>query len=380
MPAVIPFLQPWISGDELTHIAQAIAGQGGPEARRFTQACERWLETRIGSRKAYLTPSCTAALEMAAILAGIGPGDEVIMASFTFPSMANAFALRGGIPVFVDIRPDTLNIDERLVEAAITPRTRAIVAMHYGGVACEMDAIMALADRHGLVVIEDAAHAIGATYQGRPLGSIGHLAAFSFHRTKNVQCGEGGALLINDARFLDRAGNVRENGTDRTRFERGEVPFYSWVDIGSSFIMSEFSAAFLWAQLQCLDAITAQRRALWLQYRAHWAPGSSTALPAHNAHIFYVICGSRNERQSLAGALQRNGIQTSPHYQPLHASLAGRRLASAPAPLPHTLRVTEGLLRLPLWPGMSAQQAALVCEAAALHRPQEHARGSAHAP
>lgn len=366
-----PFCQPWSCGEELQYIAQAIENQKGPDARYYTLACERWLEAYTGCQKAFLTPSCTAALEMAAILANIKPGDEVIMPSFTFPAMANAFVLRGGIPIFVDIRPDTLNIDEQLIEAAITPRTCAIVVMHYGGVACEMDSIMALAEKHGLLVIEDAAHAIGATYtdrngQSRPLGSIGHLAAFSFHKTKNIQCGEGGALLINDRRFLERAEIVREHGTDKAKFNRHEVDQYTWVDIGSSFIMSEFSAAFLWAQLQHIEYITKRRKSVWLQYYSHWLIGSPHDEIFHNAHIFYVLCESQNDRRMLMECLWKNGIQATSHYQPLHNSTAGKLYSAPQASLPQTTKISKTLLRLPLWPSLSESEINRICNSSPL--------------
>lgn len=359
---MIPFYRPWTSGQELQHIAQAIAHQAGPEARHYTLACERWLQDHAGSLRAYLTPSCTAALEMAAILAGIQPGDEVIMPSFTFPAMANAFVLRGGIPVFVDIRADTFNLDERLVEAAITPRTRAIVAMHYGGVACEMDTLMAIAAAHGLLVIEDAAHALGASYKGRPLGSIGHLGAYSFHKTKNLQCGEGGALLVNDARFLARAEIVREHGTNRASFMRGDSRHYSWKDLGSSFILSEFSAAFLWAQLTSLGHVLASRRDAWQHYHERLGTG---AVPGaeHNAHIYPLLADSGARRAALQTALLQQGIQASPHYEPLHSSQAGQRFGRVAAPLPVTEAVAASLLRLPLWVGLSRQDIERVCSA-----------------
>lgn len=358
---MIPFHKPWSSGEELTHVARALASQGGPDARFFTQACERWLESHAGAGMALLTPSCTAALEMAALLCGLQPGDEVIMASFTFPAMANAFVLRGAVPVFVDIRPDTLNIDERLVEQAIGPRTRAIVAMHYGGVACEMDSLMALAERHGLMVIEDAAHALGATYRGRPLGSIGHLGAFSFHSTKNIQCGEGGALLVNDRRLMERAEIVREHGTDRARFRRGETPGYRWVDIGSSFIMSEFSAAFLLAQLQHLGFVLGERRRLWRRYQQRLGRAMGEDV-SHSAHIFAIAAASADERQALIDYLRRGGVQAASHYQPLHATRAGRRYTRQAHALRHTERTGATLLRLPLWTGMTEDEVDQVCD------------------
>ncbi|MGH8493602.1 MAG: dTDP-4-amino-4,6-dideoxygalactose transaminase [Moraxellaceae bacterium] len=358
---MIPFHQPWSSGNELTYIAQAIQNQTGPDAQHYTRACEQWLANYLGSCKAFLTPSCTAALEMSAILADIQPGDEIIMASFTFPSMANAFVLRGGIPVFVDIRADTLNIDENLIEAAITSRSRAIVVMHYGGVACEMDTIMALAEKHGLIVIEDAAHAIGATYKGRQLGSIGHLAAISFHKTKNIQCGEGGALLINAPIYIERAERVRENGTDKASFIRQRVAHYSWTDIGSSFIISEFSAAFLWAQMAHIEHILQQRKQLWQQYQHALQPAAAGPL-THNAHIFRISTNSPEQRQYVMGALLNHGIQSAPHYQPLHSSRAGRRHGKVSGTMENTVKASSTLLRLPLWPGLTQQDMNLICE------------------
>lgn len=359
---MIPYYKPWTSGEELQHIAQAMENQGSSNARHYTESCERWLEDYTGCQKAFLTPSCTAALEMAAILANIQPGDEVIMSSFTFSGMANAFVVKGGVPVFVDIRADTLNIDECMIEAAITSRTRAIVVMHYGGVACEMDSIMMLAQKHDLLVIEDAAHAIGASYKGRPLGSIGHLAAFSFHQTKNIQCGEGGALVINDKRLTERAVIVRENGTDKTDFLRKKASKYTWLDIGSSFILSEFSAAFLWAQIQKLDFILEQRKLLWRLYQQHLLPKDAQAVITHNAHIFYITTNSSEQRQSLIDQLLKAGIQGTSHYQPLHTSAAGRRFGKAPCPLPHTETMAATLLRLPLWIGLSTKDAEHICK------------------
>lgn len=358
---MIPFHRPWTSGEELRHLAHALENQGGAAARHYTLTCEQWLETLTGCHRAYLTPSCTAALEMTALLAGIRPGDEVIMASFTFPSMANAFVLRGGIPVFVDIRHDTLNIDEARITAAITPRTRAIVAMHYGGVACEMDTIMAIAEKHGLIVIEDAAHAIGATYKGRPLGSIGHLATLSFHKTKNIQCGEGGALLVNAPEYLERAEVIRENGTDRASFLDRKVPRYSWIDLGTSCLISEFSAAFLWAQMAGFDHVLGQRRKLWQQYQAALRPTPDTALPEHNAHIFYIMADTPQQRQHLMEDLLQCGIQSVPHYQPLHSSKAGLRYGKVSGDMATTDRVAAALLRLPLWVGLTTRDVEHIC-------------------
>ncbi len=358
---MIPFYKPWTSGEELQHIAQAISNQSGPDARHYMLACEKWLEGYTGCLKAFLLPSCTAALEMAAILADIQPGDEVIMSSFTFPAMANAFVLRGGVPVFVDIRPDTLNIDEQLIEAAITPRSRAIVVMHYGGVACEMDSIMTTARRHGLLVIEDAAHAIGATYKGRQLGSIGHLAAFSFHKTKNVQCGEGGALLINDRRFLARAENVRENGTDRTRFLKEQGNPYTWVDVGSSFIISELSAAFLWAQFEHIDYILEHRKKIWGLYQNFLHPDLWDTPQEHNAHIFYIMTTSTQNRKTLTESLWKAGCHATSHYQPLHNAEAGLKYGRSAAPLPHAEKAAQTLLRLPLWTGLGRLHVESIC-------------------
>jgi dTDP-4-amino-4,6-dideoxygalactose transaminase len=272
----IPFNKPYMTGKELWYIAQAhanghLAGDGS-----FTKKCSDWLERRTGTYKALLTHSCTAALEMAAILADIQPGDEVIMPSYTFVSTANAFLLRGGVPVFVDIRPDTLNIDEARIEAAVTEKTKAIVPVHYAGVGCEMDSIMAIARKHGLLVIEDAAQGIMASHQGRPLGSIGHLGALSFHETKNIISGEGGALLINDRALAERAEIIREKGTNRSKFFRGQVDKYTWVDLGSSYLPSELIAAFLWAQMEEADAITRRRLDIWANYH-QWFAGLEKA-------------------------------------------------------------------------------------------------------
>ncbi|MCC2636559.1 MAG: rffA [Moraxellaceae bacterium] len=358
---MIPFHRPWTSGEELRHIAHALEDQGGAAGRHYTRTCEQWLETLTGCHRAFLTPSCTAALEMTALLARIRPGDEVIMASFTFPSMANAFVLRGGVPVFVDIRSDTLNIDETRITAAITSRTRAIVAMHYGGVACEMDTIMAIAERHGLIVIEDAAHAIGATYKGRQLGSIGHLATLSFHRTKNIQCGEGGALLVNAPEYVERTGVIRENGTDRASFLDLKVPHYSWIDLGTSCLISEFSAAFLWAQMAGFDHVLEQRRKLWLQYQATLRPATDVPVIEHNAHIFHVLAESRAQRQQLMDALLIEGIQSVPHYQPLHSSEAGLLYGKVSGDMAITDRVAATLLRLPLWVGLTTEEVEHIC-------------------
>ncbi len=357
----IPFNKPYMTGKELWNIAQAHAAGHLSGDGAFTRHCNAWLERRIGCRRALLTHSCTAALEMAAILADIGPGDEVIMPSFTFVSTANAFALRGGVPVFVDIRPDTLNLDERLIEAAITPRTRAIVPVHYAGVGCEMEVILDIARRHGLLVIEDAAQGILSTYAGRPLGSFGQLAALSFHETKNVIAGEGGALLINDPELIERAEIIREKGTNRSQFFRGQVDKYTWVDVGSSYLPGEIIAAFLAAQLEDADAITRRRLAIWDRYHAAFAPLEAAGLVqrpevplncVHNAHMYYLLLPSLAARTAFIERLKAAGIQSVFHYVPLHEAPAGRHYGRASGELPVTCELSDRLVRLPLWLGL----------------------------
>jgi dTDP-4-amino-4,6-dideoxygalactose transaminase len=361
----IPFNKPYMTGKELWYISQAhakghLAGDG-----EFTKKCSAWLEQHTGCHKASLTHSCTAALEMAAMLADIHPGDEVIMPSFTFVSTANAFVLRGGIPVFVDIRPDTLNIDETLIEAAITPQTKAVVPVHYGGVACEMDAIMAIAERHGLLVIEDAAHGVMASYKERALGSIGDLACYSFHETKNVISGEGGALLVNAPQFVLQAEIIRDKGTDRTRFLRGEVDKYTWQSIGSSYLPSELIAAFLWAQLEEAETLTQSRLNTWAHYHHLAEPLERAGLLrrpvipadcAHNAHIYYILVPEDVHRSTVVQHLKDNDINAIFHYVPLHTSTAGMRLGRAHGTLVNTVRLSERLLRLPLWLGITREQ------------------------
>lgn len=357
----IPFNKPHMTGKELWYVAQAhanghLAGDG-----TFTRRCNSWLEQRIGCRKALLTHSCTAALEMAALLADIQPGDEIIMPSYTFVSTANAFALRGGVPVFVDIRADTLNIDETKIEAAITPRTRAIVPVHYAGVSCEMDTIMEIAGRHDLLVIEDAAQGILSTYKGRPLGSIGHMAALSFHETKNIISGEGGALLVNDARFVERAEIIREKGTNRSQFFRGQVDKYTWVDIGSSYLPGEIIAAFLWAQMEEADAITRRRLDLWATYH-QWFVALEKAgklrrpvVPLdcrHNAHMYYVLLPDLAARSAFIAKLKQKDIHSVFHYVPLHTSPTGQKIARAEGNMDNTEQLSERLVRLPLWVGL----------------------------
>ena len=366
----VPFNRPFMTGKELYYIAEAKFGNMLAGDGPFTKRCHEWLERKSGCDKALLTHSCTAALEMAALLLDIKPGDEVIMPSYTFVSTANAFVLRGGVPVFVDIREDTLNLDERLIEAAITPRTRAIVPVHYAGVACEMDAIMTLANRHGLKVVEDAAQGVMASYKGRMLGSIGDLGAYSFHETKNVISGEGGALLVNDPALATRAEIIREKGTDRSRFFRGEVDKYTWQEVGSSFLPGELIAAFLWAQLEEAQSITNERLAIWGRYHELLAPFEQKGLlrrpivPAdcqHNAHMYYVLLAPEIDRQYVLSELKKNDIYSVFHYVPLHSSPAGQRYGRAHGELEVTVKQSERLVRLPLWVGLApAQQERIV--------------------
>ncbi|HRL26768.1 MAG TPA: dTDP-4-amino-4,6-dideoxygalactose transaminase [Alcaligenes sp.] len=365
MTQKIQFNRPFMTGKEVQHIIEAasasmLAGDG-----TFTKRCHQWLENYSGSTKALLTHSCTAALEMSALLLDIQPGDEIIMPSFTFVSTANAFVLRGGIPVFVDIRPDTLNLDERLIESAITARTRAIVPVHYAGVACDMDAIMNIARRHGLSVIEDAAQGVMASYKGRALGSIGDLGAYSFHETKNVISGEGGALLVQDPALAVRAEVIREKGTDRSRFFRGEVDKYTWQEVGSSFLPGELIAAFLWAQLQDAQRITNERLAIWQRYHALLQPLEEIGwltrpfIPSdcqHNAHMYYVLLAPDIDRQSVLDKLKTEQIFSVFHYVPLHSSPGGKRYGRAHSELDVTNTHSERLIRLPLWLGLSDDQ------------------------
>ncbi|HEX7029819.1 MAG TPA: dTDP-4-amino-4,6-dideoxygalactose transaminase [Gammaproteobacteria bacterium] len=353
----ILFNTPFTVGDEIERIREAIdsghlAGNG-----KFTRICQDWLKRETGCASALLTHSCTAALEMAALLAEVGPGDEVILPSYTFVSTANAFVLRGATPVFVDIREDTLNIDENLIEAAITERTRAICVVHYAGVACEMDPIMAIAKRHGLPVIEDAAQGIGSAYKGRPLGTFGTTAAFSFHETKNVVSGEGGALAVNDRSLAERAEILWEKGTNRSKFFRGQVDKYTWVDIGSSFLPSELVAAFLSVQLEHMAEINLRRMELWQRYRDGLQPlfdsGRLRApvIPAHcthNAHMFYILARTSEEQAGLLDHLKANGISAVFHYIPLHSSPAGRRFGRAGSTMEKTDDLSARLVRLPL--------------------------------
>lgn len=360
----IGFNRPTVTGKELDYIREAldsghVAGNGA-----FTRRCNDWLTAAVGAQRAFLTHSATAALEMAALLAEIGPGDEVVMPSFTFVSTANAVALRGATPVFVDIRPDTLNIDETLIEAALTPRTKAVCAVHYAGIACAMDRIVALTRRHDLRLIEDAAQALCSRYRNRPLGSFGDFAAVSFHETKNFISGEGGALLVNDPAIVARAEIVWEKGTDRGRFFRGEVDKYTWQDLGSSFLPSDMTAAFLWAQLERADDLLTRRKALWRRYHDGFAPlekRGAVRRPVvpdecdHNAHLYYLLLPDRAARDRLLDGLREAGIQAPFHYVPLHSSPAGRKFGRIGSSLAVTDDVSGRLLRMPLWHDMTGE-------------------------
>lgn len=366
----IPFNKPFIIGRELSLIADAVAQGHLSGDGAYTKLCHRWLEEKLGCRKALLTHSCTGALEMAAILCNIQPGDEVILPSYTFVSTANAFVLRGAVPVFVDIRPDTLNLDEELIEAAITPRTRVIVPVHYAGVPCEMDRIMAIAEKHRLLVVEDAAQALLSTYKGRALGSIGHFGCLSFHETKNIISGEGGALLVNDARFAERAEVIREKGTNRSQFFRGEVDKYTWMDIGSSYLPSELVSAFLYAQLERADEIIAKRRSICSAYAMQLAPLQQSGKlriadfdDDSNGHLFYVLLDNLTTRSKLIAHLKAQGINPVFHYVPLHSSPAGRQYGREGSRMLVTDDLSERLLRLPLFYEMNAEDIARITAA-----------------
>jgi dTDP-4-amino-4,6-dideoxygalactose transaminase len=366
---VIGFNKPYFTGKELHYIIDAhqrgqLAGDG-----TYTKRCSEWLEKTTGAQKVLLTHSCTAALEIAALLADIQPGDEVIMPSYTFVSTANAFVLRGAVPVFVDIRPDTLNIDETQIESAITPRTRSIVPVHYAGVACEMDTIMDIARRHNLLVIEDAAQGTMSTYKERALGSIGHLGAYSFHETKNVISGEGGALLVNDPSLVSRAEIIREKGTNRSEFFRGQVDKYTWVDVGSSYLPGEIIAAFLWAQLEEAESITAKRLDLWNTYHAAFLSLEAAGrlrrpivpdVCEHNAHIYYLLLRDLADRTQFIEAMKQQGVNCLFHYVPLHSSPAGKKYGRACGEMTVTNNLADRLVRLPAWVGMEGEQALIV--------------------
>ena len=368
----IPFNKPYVAGQEMDYMREAmqspeICGDGA-----FSKKCSQLLAKIHGSSRVLLTPSCTHALEMCGLLLDLGPGDEVIVPSFTFVSTVNAFALRGARPVFVDIRPDTLNIDESLIEDHISPRTKAIVVVHYAGVGCEMSAICRIARKHGLVVIEDSAHAIGAGYGGKPLGSFGEMATLSFHQTKNIMCGEGGALLLNDERYLERAEVIREKGTNRSRFFRGEVDKYTWVDVGSSYLLSDILAAYLYAQLEKMEEIRSRRLSIFGYYNDRLADleaGGSLRRPIvpagceANGHLFYVLMADHVQQRAVIRAMKERGIHCPFHYQPLHLSPAGRRYGYREGELPVTERVAATLLRVPLHNGLEPAEMEQVADA-----------------
>ena len=381
----IPFNWPYMTGREVRYIAEAhcngqLAGDGP-----FTKRCQTWIEERTGCSKALLTHSCTAALEMAALLCDLQPGDEVIMPSYTFVSTASAFVLRGAVPVFVDIRADTLNINERLVESAITSRTRALVAVHYAGVSCEMDALMGIAVRHGLKVVEDAAQGFMATYKQRMLGSIGHLGAYSFLETKNVISGEGGSLLVNAPEYNLRAEIIREKGTDRSRYLfRGEVGKYTWQDLGSSFLPGELIAAFLWAQFEEAEQITTARLVSWGRYHDLLERLEKIGVLRrpivpehchHNGHLYYVMLSPGIDRSPVLEAFKRDDIVAVFHYVPLHSSPAGLRYGRTHGSLEVTDSASERLIRLPLWMGISCEEQERVVEVLSNALTRSHSSG-----
>ncbi|MDB5389819.1 MAG: Lipopolysaccharide biosynthesis protein RffA [Planctomycetaceae bacterium] len=361
----IPFNKPFIAGKELFYIAQAVTFGNISGDGHFTKACCQLLEQRFNIPKVLLTPSCTAALEMAAMLCRLQPGDEVIMPSYTFVSTANAFVREGARPVFVDIRPDTLNIDEELIEAAITPRTRAICPVHYAGVPCEMDRIMEIAEKHNLMVIEDAAQAVNSWYKGRACGSIGHLGCYSFHETKNYTCGEGGALCINRPNLIDRAEIIRDKGTNRKQFFRGLVDKYTWVDVGSSYVPSEIASAFLFGQLEHMDRVTTRRKELFDEYVACLAPLESAGLISTpriplssqgNYHLCYILLNSEQTRNDALTALVHQQIYVVFHYVPLHLAPYAQVLHTEQAQLPKTVNCSGRLLRLPMFHDLTLEE------------------------
>lgn len=361
---MIPFNKPYMTGQELVNITHAHANGHLSGDGPFTKRCHAWLNEHTKASDSLLTHSCTAALEMAALLLGLQDGDEVIMPSYTFVSTSNAFVLRGAVPVFVDVRADTLNLDETLIEAAITPKTKAICVVHYAGVSCEMDTILEIARRHGLAVVEDAAQGIMSRYKGHPLGTLGDLGALSFHETKNIISGEGGALLCRDHTHAERAEIIREKGTNRSRFFRGQVDKYTWVDIGSSYLPGEITAAFLSAQMDAAEEITARRLAIWDRYHA-WAADHEAAgrlvrptIPAHcehNAHMYYMLLPSLEARTAFIQSLRADGVQAVFHYIPLHSSPAGREHGRTGSTMQVTDDISDRLVRMPLWLGVEPQ-------------------------
>lgn len=368
----IDFNKPSLAGNEFRYIQQAIENLQISGDGYFTQRCNEFLEAELGVSKVLLTTSCTHALEMAALLLDSGPGDEVIIPSFTFVSTVNAFVLRGTRPVFIDIRPDTLNLDESGLETLITPRTKAIAAVHYAGVGCEMDAILQIAQRYNIPVIEDNAHGLFGKYKDRYLGTFGCLATQSFHETKNFTCGEGGALLINDPSYIERAEILREKGTNRSRFFRGQVDKYTWVDLGSSYLPSDILAAFLFAQFETRDRIQSRRKQIWETYFSglqDWAGENSVGLPhvpehcEQPYHMFYLFLPSLEHRQALIAHLKSQGIQSVFHYLPLHLSKMGLKFGGQPGDCPVTESVSDRLLRLPFYNSLQAEEQEQVIEA-----------------
>jgi dTDP-4-amino-4,6-dideoxygalactose transaminase len=378
VPNPIPFNRAFTTGRELDYIAQVLAGRHTSGDGRFTRGCSEFLRARIGGAHALLTTSCTHALDMSALLLGLSPGDEVIVPSFTFVSTANAFALRGATPVFVDVRPDTFNIDERLIEQAVTSRTRAIAVVHYAGVGCEMDAILRIAERHGLDVVEDNAHGLFGSYRGRPLGSFGRYATQSFHETKNIQCGEGGALIVQRPQDVLGAEIAREKGTNRSEFFRGHVDKYTWKGLGSSYLPSEILAAYLHAQFENAGPIQERRAAIWRRYYeglAPWAAATGVRLPFIPAdreqayHMFYLVFASLDARQAAMQRLSAAGIMSVFHYQPLHVSDMGRRFGGVPGQCPVTEMAGDCLLRLPFHYELSTEEQDHVIEEVSRLRP-----------
>ncbi len=372
MTIEIPFNKPCVVGPELDYVAQAIANGHASGDGPFTRRAQRLLEERFAAHRVLLTTSCTSALEMAALLCDLQPGDEVILPSYTFVSTANAFVLRGAVPVFVDIRPDTLNINERLIEAAITPRTKIIVPVHYAGIGCEMEEIMAIAQRHNLLVVEDAAQAVFAQYKDQWLGTLGHLGCYSFHETKNFSCGEGGALVINDAALVQRAEILRDKGTNRSQFLRGQVDKYTWVDVGSSYVPSDMLAAFLLGQLEHMETITARRGEIHHRYAAMLAPLAERGMlrlpvtPQHcstNFHMFHILTADVEERTALIAHLRAAGILAVFHYVPLHSSPFAQRHGLPQTARPVTDNVSARLLRLPMYFDLTDTQVAKVAGA-----------------
>ena len=368
---MINFNVPPFTGKETEYIMEAVKAQKICGDGQFTKKCNAWLEEKTGAVKALLTTSCTHATEMAALLADVKPGDEVIMPSYTFVSTADAFVLRGATPVFVDIRPDTMNIDEKKIEAAITDKTVGIVPVHYAGVACEMDTIMDVAKRHNLWVIEDAAQGIMSTYKGKALGTFGEFGCFSFHETKNYSMGEGGAILIRDEQYIERAEILREKGTNRTQFYRGQVAKYNWIDFGDSYLQSDLNAAYLWAQLEMAEKINDYRISIWEQYWRELTPlaeAGKIELPTvpkdcvHNAHMFYIKAKDIEERSALISYMKENGVLTVFHYIPLHTAPAGLKFGRFHGEDKYTTKESERLVRLPLYFGLKEEEVSYICD------------------